>query len=142
MDVEHETDDVTSAVLRELNSTFVTPRRWCTSTAWTRLSLYPPEMGTLIEIISASADLLAAAMPRLKGRKELEEYWIAARDPVDFPASKFREALPWFPLGTERFSDRDGAGTRATGRAENLWGDRACPFRWRLLQRKGHSALG
>ncbi|HEX3732596.1 MAG TPA: DUF47 family protein [Mycobacteriales bacterium] len=103
VDIEHETDDVTHAMLRKLNSTFVTPfdrediyRLGSTlddvmdhmEAAGTLLHLYgldelaelPTEMATQIEVIVSSANLLNDAMPRLKPRKGLEEYWIAANE--------------------------------------------------------------
>lgn len=116
VDIEHETDDVTRAILSKLNSTFVTPfdrediyRLGSTlddvmdhmEAAGTLVHLYgldqalpiSPEMGTLIEVISASANLLAAAMPQLKSRKGLEEYWIAANNLEDDGDRAYRMLL-------------------------------------------------
>ena len=36
----------------------------------------PPELAEQVEVLQRCAELTAAAMPRLQGLKELEDYWI------------------------------------------------------------------
>jgi predicted phosphate transport protein (TIGR00153 family) len=99
IDIEHDNDDVTHAILRKLNSTFVTPfdradiyRLGSTlddvmdhmEAAGNLVYLYglsklpslPREMHELIEVIAECAKVTAAAMPRLKALQQVEEYWI------------------------------------------------------------------
>lgn len=99
VDLEHASDDVTHDMLRKLNSTFVTPfdrediyRLGSTlddvmdhiEAAGTLVYLYglsslpalPREMGEQLDVISACAVSTADAMPRLKNRDRLEEFWI------------------------------------------------------------------
>lgn len=100
-DIEHANDDVTHALLRKLNSTFVTPfdrediyRLGSLlddvmdhmEAAGNLIYLYglstlpalPREMHELIETLDRAAQLTARAMPRLRGLKDLEPYWIEA----------------------------------------------------------------
>ncbi|MFG1926767.1 DUF47 domain-containing protein [Cryptosporangium sp. NPDC048952] len=100
-DVEHANDEVTHALLRKLNSTFVTPfdREDIyqlgsllddvmdhMEAAGNLIYLYglstlpalPREMHELIETLSRAARLTASAMPRLQSLKDLEAYWIEA----------------------------------------------------------------
>lgn len=99
VEIEHDNDEVTHAMLRKLNSTFVTPfdREDIyqlgsrlddvmdhMEAAGTLLHLYgiqqasdlPPEMSEQLRVLVASARVTADAMPNLKTRKGLEEYWI------------------------------------------------------------------
>ena len=100
-DIEHANDEVTHALLRKLNSTFVTPfdrediyRLGSLlddvmdhmEAAGNLIYLYglstlptlPREMHDLIETLDRAAQLTARAMPRLQGLKDLEPYWIEA----------------------------------------------------------------
>ncbi|GAA0231098.1 MULTISPECIES: DUF47 domain-containing protein [Cryptosporangium] len=100
-DVEHANDEVTHALLRKLNSTFVTPfdREDIyqlgsllddvmdhMEAAGNLIYLYglstlpalPREMHELIDTLSRAAKLTASAMPRLQSLKDLEAYWIEA----------------------------------------------------------------
>jgi predicted phosphate transport protein (TIGR00153 family) len=95
-DCEHAGDDVTHRIYRQLNSTFVTP--------FDREDIYrlASRLDDVMDFVEAAADLVvlygvqempssvvaqvdvlqraaattAEAMPRLRGLKDLEEYWI------------------------------------------------------------------
>jgi predicted phosphate transport protein (TIGR00153 family) len=97
-DCEHAGDDVTHRIYRQLNSTFVTP--------FDREDIYrlASRLDDVMDFVEAAADLIvlygvvelpdgvsaqcdvlqraaaiaADAMPRLRGLKDLEEYWIEA----------------------------------------------------------------
>jgi uncharacterized protein len=95
-DAEHEADETTHAIVRRVNSTFVTPfdREDIYSLA-SQLDdvmdfmeeavdlvlLYevehlPSELANQVEVIQRCAELTSEAMPRLRTMKDLEEYWI------------------------------------------------------------------
>jgi hypothetical protein len=97
-DCEHAGDDVTHRIYRQLNSTFVTP--------FDREDIYrlASRLDDVMDFVEAAADLIVLyginelpegvaaqcdvlrraaaictqAMPRLRGLKDLEEYWIEA----------------------------------------------------------------
>src|SRR4051794_10759265 len=93
---EHRGDDSTHAILREVNSTFVTPidrediYRLASrlddvmdffEAAGDLIVLYdldelPREMHQLAELLVRAAEMTAQAMPRLKALKNLSDYWI------------------------------------------------------------------
>jgi predicted phosphate transport protein (TIGR00153 family) len=95
-DVEHASDEITHAVMRQLNSTFVTPfdrediYRLANrlddvmdfmEAAADLIVLYelgdlPPENLQVVEVLESAAVQTAAAMPRLRQLKDLQEYWI------------------------------------------------------------------
>jgi predicted phosphate transport protein (TIGR00153 family) len=95
-DLEHVGDDRTHSILREVNSTFVTPfdREDIYRLAsrlddvmdffeaagdlivLTDLEILPLEMLRITEILVRGAELTAAAMPRLKSLTNLSDYWI------------------------------------------------------------------
>jgi uncharacterized protein len=95
-DVEHSSDEITHAVMRQLNSTFVTPfdrediYRLANrlddvmdfiEAAADLIVLYeltdlPAENLRVVDVIKKAAARTAEAMPRLRGMKDLEEYWI------------------------------------------------------------------
>jgi predicted phosphate transport protein (TIGR00153 family) len=95
-DEEHRGDDRTHSILREVNSTFVTPMdrediyRLASrlddvmdffEAAGDLIVLYdldtlPQEMQQLAELLVRAAELTAQAMPRLKSLKNLSDYWI------------------------------------------------------------------
>src|SRR5438270_2441818 len=95
-DEEHRGDDKTHAILREVNSTFVTPidrediYRLASrlddvmdffEAAGDLIVLYqldglPREIQDLTEILVRAAELTSLAMPRLKSLKNLSDYWI------------------------------------------------------------------
>jgi len=95
-DEEHRGDDRTHSILREVNSTFVTPLdrediyRLASrlddvmdffEAAGDLIVLYdldvlPQEMEQLASLLVRAAELTAAAMPRLKSLRNLDDYWI------------------------------------------------------------------
>lgn len=96
LDIEHEADELTHALIRRLNTTFVTPfdrediHRLATSLddvldhvegAAEYLRLHKIEkpneqMIGLAETLSAAAAKTAEAMPGLRHMKDLDEYWV------------------------------------------------------------------
>jgi uncharacterized protein len=95
-DAEHEADESTHAIIRRVNSTFVTPfdREDIYSLAsglddvmdfmeeavdlvlLYEVDKLPSELANQVEVLQRCAELTAEAMPRLKTMKDLEEYWI------------------------------------------------------------------
>ncbi|WP_122818829.1 DUF47 domain-containing protein [Nocardioides pantholopis] len=93
---EHDADETTHALIRRVNSTFVTPfdREDIYSLAsglddvmdmmdevvdlilLYEVHVLPPELSTQVEVIQRCAELTAAAMPKLQSMQSLEEYWI------------------------------------------------------------------
>ena len=95
-EAEHAADETTHAIVRRVNSTFVTP--------FDREDIYdlasglddvmdemdeavdlillyevehlPAELSSQVEVLQRCAELTADAMPRLQAMKDLEEYWI------------------------------------------------------------------
>jgi len=95
-EAEHAADETTHAIVRRVNSTFVTP--------FDREDIYslgsglddimdlmdevvdmilvyevkvlPPELSDQVTVLQRCAELTAAAMPKLQSMSELEEYWI------------------------------------------------------------------
>lgn len=95
-DAEHAADETTHAIVRRVNSTFVTP--------FDREDIYalasglddvmdemdeavdlillyeveslPAELSTQVEVLQRCAELTAVSMPKLQSMKDLEEYWI------------------------------------------------------------------
>ena len=93
---EHEADETTHAIVRRVNTTFITP--------FDREDIYalasqlddvmdemdeavdlillydvkvlPPELSQQVEVLRRCAELTAAAMPNLRSMQSLEEYWI------------------------------------------------------------------
>jgi uncharacterized protein Yka (UPF0111/DUF47 family) len=100
-DIEHATDDVTHAMLKKLNSTFVTPfdhediyrlgsllddvmdhmeaaGNLVYLYGLSQLPTLPREMLDVIAVLQQGTEITAGAMRRLQSRKGLEEYWIEA----------------------------------------------------------------
>lgn len=95
-EAEHAADETTHAIVRKVNSTFITPfdREDIYSLASglddvmdmmdevvDLILLYgvrdlPGETATQIEVIQRCAEVTAAAMPQLQSMKGLDEYWI------------------------------------------------------------------
>ncbi len=95
-EAEHAADETTHAIIRRVNSTFVTP--FDREDIYTLASglddvmdmmdevvdlvlLYevkelPAELSTQVEVIQRCAEITSEAMPRLQSMKDLEEYWI------------------------------------------------------------------
>lgn len=95
-DAEHECDETTHAIIRRVNSTFVTPfdrediyrlasnlddvMDFMEETV-DLIGLYevgelPAECAAQVEVLQRSTELTAQAMPGLRTMKGLEEYWI------------------------------------------------------------------
>jgi hypothetical protein len=95
-DAEHAADEATHAIVKRVNSTFVTPFDRediyalasglddvmdMMDEAVDFILLYevetlPAELSTQVEVLQRCAELTAAAMPRLQAMKDLDEYWI------------------------------------------------------------------
>jgi len=95
-EAEHQADETTHAIVRRVNSTFVTPfdREDIYSLASglddvmdmmdevvDQILLYevkvlPAELSAQVEVIQRCAEITAAAMPQLQSMASLEEYWI------------------------------------------------------------------
>jgi uncharacterized protein len=95
-DVEHDCDESTHAIVRRVNSTFVTPfdrediyslsaglddvmdfmEEAVDLVVLYDLESLPAEATEQVEVLQRAADLTAEAMPRLRTMKDLEEYWI------------------------------------------------------------------
>ena len=93
---EHDADETTHAIVKKVNSTFVTPfdREDLYSLgsslddvmdmmdeAVDLILLYevvgfPPEMSAQVDVLQRCAELTASAMPRLQSMNSLEDYWI------------------------------------------------------------------
>ncbi len=94
--IEHEEDEVTHAILRKLNSTFVTPfdrddiyrlagrlddvmdfvEAAVDLVVLYKLGDLPEEIAEQVEVLQRAALLTAEAMPRLRKRIDLDVYWI------------------------------------------------------------------
>ena len=94
--IEHDSDEITHEVMRQLNSTFVTPfDRQDIQALASRLDdvmdhmeaaaelvlLYeldelPDELQQVAQLLVRAAVVTAEAMPRLRGLQNLSEYWI------------------------------------------------------------------
>ena len=95
-EAEHQADETTHAIVRRVNSTFVTPfdREDIYALASglddvmdmmdevvDQILLYevkvlPAELSAQVEVIQRCAEITAAAMPQLQSMPSLEEYWI------------------------------------------------------------------
>ena len=95
-EAEHQADETTHAIVRRVNTTFVTPfdREDIYALASglddvmdmmdevvDQILLYevkvlPSELSAQVEVIQRCAEITAAAMPQLQSMQSLEEYWI------------------------------------------------------------------
>ena len=95
-DVVHDSDEITHTVMRQINSTFVTPfdrediyrlanrlddvmdfmEAAADLVVLYELSELPAENLRVIEVLQRAAAVTAEAMPRLRGMKDLDAYWI------------------------------------------------------------------
>src|SRR5690606_1772503 len=93
---EHDADDITHAIMRKLNSTFVTPfdrddiyrltsrlddvmdlmESAVDSIVLYRVGTIPVEIAQQSDVLRRAAIATAEAMPRLRKYKDLEPYWI------------------------------------------------------------------
>ncbi|WP_028644622.1 DUF47 domain-containing protein [Nocardioides sp. URHA0020] len=95
-EAEHQADETTHAIIKKVNSTFVTPfdREDIYSLAsglddvmdlmdevvdmilLYEVKVLPPELSTQVEVLQRCAELTAASMPNLQSLQSLDEYWI------------------------------------------------------------------
>ncbi|MFC7493203.1 MULTISPECIES: DUF47 domain-containing protein [unclassified Nocardioides] len=95
-EAEHNADETTHAIVKRVNSTFVTPfdREDIYSLAsglddvmdmmdevvdmilLYEVKLLPAELSGQVEVLQRCAELTAASMPNLRSMQSLEEYWI------------------------------------------------------------------
>jgi predicted phosphate transport protein (TIGR00153 family) len=95
-EAEHAADETTHAIVRRVNSTFVTPfdrediyslgsglddimdamDEVVDQILVYEVKVLPPELSDQVEVLQRCAELTAAAMPKLQSMSELEEYWI------------------------------------------------------------------
>ena len=95
-DLEHEGDDATHAVLRRVNSSFITPfdredvyqlasrlddcldemQAAVDLMVIYRLDVLPPGLAEVVQVLSRQAELTASAMPRLRSPGDLSDYWV------------------------------------------------------------------
>jgi uncharacterized protein len=95
-EAEHAADETTHAIVRRVNSTFVTPfDREDIYSLGSQLDdimdamdevvdqilvyevkVLPPELSDQVAVLQRCADLTAEAMPKLQSMRSLEEYWI------------------------------------------------------------------
>ncbi len=93
---EHDADETTHALIRRVNTTFVTPfdREDIYALAsglddvmdemdevvdlilLYEVKILPPELSQQVEVLQRCAELTAEAMPKLQSMQSLEEYWI------------------------------------------------------------------
>ncbi len=93
---EHEADETTHAIIRRVNTTFVTPfdrediYRLAIGLddvmdymeeAVDLVNLYevkelPAELANQVEVLQRSAELTAESMPKLRTMRDLDEYWV------------------------------------------------------------------
>ncbi len=94
--LEHEADEATHAVLKKVNSSFITPfdredihdlaanlddcmdhiEETADLIVLYRIDQLPSAIAEQFEILSRMAEVTAGAMPRLQGLKDLPTYWI------------------------------------------------------------------
>jgi predicted phosphate transport protein (TIGR00153 family) len=95
-EAEHQADETTHAIVKKVNTTFVTPfdREDIYSLAsglddvmdlmdevvdmilLYEVRVLPPELSTQVEVLQRCAELTAASMPNLQSLQSLDEYWI------------------------------------------------------------------
>jgi predicted phosphate transport protein (TIGR00153 family) len=111
--VEHDGDEATHAIMRALNTTFVTPfdrediYRLASNlddvmdymeAAVDLVSLYelnelPAELAQQVEVLQRAAELTAEAMPRLRSMDNLADYWIEINRLENIGDKVYRRAL-------------------------------------------------
>jgi predicted phosphate transport protein (TIGR00153 family) len=95
-EAEHQADEVTHSIMRRLNQTFVTPfdrddiymlasglddcidfmEEAADLIVLYKVGELPSRVTDQVEVLQRAAELTAAAMPRLRGMKDLAEYWV------------------------------------------------------------------
>lgn len=112
-EAEHDCDDTTHKIIKQVNSTFVTPFDRediydlasglddimdMMDEAVDMILLYEPsvlpsELSNQVEVIQRCAELTHEAMPRLKSMRDLEEYWIEINRLENTGDKSFRRIL-------------------------------------------------
>ena len=112
-EAEHDGDEATHAIMRALNTTFVTPfdrediYRLASNlddvmdymeAAVDLVSLYelnelPAELAQQVEVLQRAAELTAEAMPRLRSMDNLADYWIEINRLENIGDKVYRRAL-------------------------------------------------
>jgi len=112
-DAEHAADETTHAIVRRVNSTFITPFDRediyalasglddimdFMDEAVDLILLYdvtelPSELSTQVEVIQRCAELTSEAMPKLQSMKDLQEYWIEINRLENAGDKSFRRTL-------------------------------------------------
>jgi predicted phosphate transport protein (TIGR00153 family) len=112
-EAEHAGDDATHAIMRALNTTFVTPfdrediYRLASNlddvmdfmeAAADLVVLYqivelPTQVAQQVEVLQRAAELTAEAMPRLRSMENLAEYWIEINRLENIGDQVYRQAL-------------------------------------------------
>ena len=110
---EHDGDEATHAIMRALNTTFVTPfdrediYKLASNlddvmdfmeAAVDLVSLYeltelPAELAQQVEVLQRAAELTADAMPRLRSMEKLDDYWIEVNRLENVGDKVYRRAL-------------------------------------------------
>ena len=110
---EHDGDEATHAIMRALNTTFVTPfdrediYKLASNlddvmdymeAAVDLVSLYeltelPAELAQQVEVLQRAAELTAEAMPRLRSMENLDDYWIEVNRLENVGDKVYRRAL-------------------------------------------------
>ncbi|RYP82211.1 DUF47 family protein [Nocardioides guangzhouensis] len=119
-EAEHAADETTHAIVRRVNSTFVTPFDRediynlasglddvmdMMDEAVDLILLYevgqlPAELSNQVEVLQRCAELTSAAMPRLQAMKDLDEYWIEINRLENTGDKSFRQILASLFSGT------------------------------------------
>jgi len=99
VEVEHDSDAITHELYKKINSSFITPfdrediyrlgsnlddvmdhLEAVGSLVYlyglTKMPALPREMHEMVDVLDRQARLTAEAMPRLRGMKDLEDYWV------------------------------------------------------------------
>jgi uncharacterized protein len=112
-EAEHACDETTHAIVRRVNSTFVTPFDRediynlasglddvmdMMDEAVDLILLYevehlPGELSNQVEVLQRCAELTSSAMPRLQAMKDLDEYWIEINRLENMGDKSYRQIL-------------------------------------------------
>jgi uncharacterized protein len=112
-EAEHDADETTHAIIRRVNTTFVTPfdREDIYSLAsglddimdmmdeavdlvlLYEVKVLPAELSNQVEVIQRCADITSEAMPRLQSMADLEDYWIEINRLENMGDKSYRRTL-------------------------------------------------
>jgi len=119
-EAEHAADETTHTIVRRVNSTFVTPidREDIYSLAsglddvmdmmdeavdlilLYEVQTLPAELSEQVEVLQRCAELTAAAMPKLRGLQDLEDYWIEVNRLENTGDKSYRRTLAYLFSGS------------------------------------------